>query len=673
MLHRVIAVLFLVSLFVWSCHAEDASPVPPVTPAAPIKSPDAKTDQPVEGSSKDAPAPLAPVVVSEPIVSTPARIPEPVSSTGVSVTIIDGKEDRDVLQHTQLADSLKNTPGIIVNQSGKQGDFTSLFTRGGNSNQTLFLYDGFKVNRQGGNFNLGPVDPVNIERIEVVRGPSSSLYGTDAVTGAINVISAKGEGRPELTTSVAGGTYGTDRETIQLQGSEKKFSYDIGASRVHHDQATFNNSGLELYNFSGRFDYQINDCNSLKFVIRGLDERKGFYEDSGSGYGPGADLVDPNDKALEHDLLLGVEYKSRILPIWDMTLRLGNYSIANHIISIAPNPPSKFGGFPQSTGRTYTKEKTPQAGWQNDITAFSDEFGDIKDIVTVGADYESDHFDQEDSQFFTNVAKKRDTWSIYAQNHLELFQRAFITGGIRREQDEQFGEFTTARGDASFLFPETDSRLHGSVGSAFRTPSFYEFYSSFGNPNLTPEKNVAYDVGVEQHFWCKKITLGATYFHNHFTNLIDFDKSFHFQNLREAQTRGFEFVGEIKPIEQFTLRGTGTLMHTEDDRGQALLRRPGETYTAQAIAHPICGLDLSLDLIHEGPREDLGPAPKNSFAHVINKSFTRVDLAASYRFLCHWRVFGRLGNATNEKYEQVKTFPSAGANFLGGLEFTWRF
>ncbi len=666
MLSRLIVVLLLLAVSL-TTFAEEIKPVAPEKAAVPAVIP------PNEGSSKDAPAPLTPVVVSEPIVTTAARIPEPISSTGVSVSVIDGKQDRVIEQHIQLADSLKYTPGINVNQSGKQGDFTTMFTRGGNSNQTLFLFDGFKVNRQGGNFNLGPIDPVSIDRIEVVRGPSSSLYGTDAVTGAVNVITAKGDGRPELTTSVSAGTYGTDRETIQMQGSEKKFSYDVGASRVHRDQATYVNSSLDLYNFSGRFDYEINDNHSLKLVVRGLDQRKGFYEDSASGYGPGVEIADPNDKILEHDLLLGVEYKARLLPIWDMTLRFGSYSLATHNESIAPNPPSNFGGFSQGTGRTYTKEKTPQAGWQNDITAFQDECGNIKDVITLGADFESDHFDQEDSQFGNNVAKKRDTWSLYAQNHLELFQRAFITGGIRRAQDEQFGEFTTARGDASLLFPETDSRLHGSVGTAFRTPSFFEFYSAFGNPNLTPEKNTAYDVGVEQHFWCKKITLGATYFHNHFTNLIDFNKSFKFDNLRTAQTRGFEFNAEIKPIEQFTLRGTSTLMHTEDDNGQALLRRPGATYTAQAIAHPVCGLDLSLDLIHEGAREDLGPAPKNAFAHVINKSFTRVDVAASYRFLCHWRVYGRVGNATNAHYDEVKTFPSAGSNFLGGLEFTWKF
>lgn len=642
---------------------------PPPAPDKPLDKP----APPAEGTSPNAPATLEPVTVTAPIVTTPARLPEPVTSTGVSVTVINGKDDREIFQNIQLSDSLRSVPGITVGRSGQAGDFTSIFTRGGNSNQTLFLYDGFKVNRQGGNFNLGPVDPVQIDRIEVSRGPGSSLYGTDAVTGTINVITAKGVGRPDVTVSAAGGTYGVDRETTQLQGSEGKFAYNLSASRTHRDRAEFDNSALSLYNFGARFDYEINDCNSLKAVIRGLDSRKGFYEDSGSGYGPIVDVVDPNDKAMQHDLLGGLEYKGSLLPIWDMTVRAGNYSLDYHIESLAPNPPSNFGGFPQSLGRTYTKERRPQFDWQNDIVAFADECGNVKNIVTAGASLEEDIFDQQDSQFSVNVRKQRVNWSLFAQNHLELFQRAYITAGIRREQNEQFGEFLTGHGDVSILIPESDTRIHGSLGNAFRAPSFYEFFSAFGNPNLTPEKNFAYDVGLEQNFWHKRISLGGTWFHNKFKDLINFNTAFKFENLREATTRGFELYSEFKPIKQFTLRGTGTLQHTEDDVGQQLLRRPGATYTAQAIGRPICGLDLSLDLLHEGPRRDLGPLPANAFSRVTNHSFTRVDFAASYRFLCHWRVFGRVENVLDQHYQEVKTFPSPGSNFLGGIEFNWKF
>lgn len=628
--------------------------------------------KPEEGS-REQPATLQPVTVTDTIVTTPTRTPVPIKATGINVTVIDGEENSKVHQNVELGESLRQTPGVTVSKSGHNGDFTTMFTRGGNSNQTLFLYDGFKVNRQGGNFNLGPVDPVTLSRIEVVRGPSSSLYGTDAVTGTVNIITAKGEGCPDLTVSAAGGTYGTDRETTSLSGSEGKFSYNVSSARHHRTEAEYNNSELTLYNFAGRFDYQINDCSSLKAVIRGLDERKGFYENSASGYGPIVDVVDPNDKILEHDLLAGVEYKQKVLPIWEFTLRGGTYKIENHVLSFAPNPDTNFGGFPQPTGSTYAKERRPQFSWQNDITAYEDECGNLKDLVTVGVDYELDIFDQTDSIFGTNVKKKRGNWSVYAQNRVELFERAFFTTGIRREQNQQFGEFLTARGDGSILFPEIDGRLHGSVGDAFRAPSFFEFYSAFGNPNLKPEKNVAYDVGWEQRFWCDRIKLDATWFHNQFTDLINFNANFKFENIRRATTRGLEFSAEISPIKMLTFRGTSTLLHTRDDMEQHLQRRPGSTYTAQAIAHPLCGLDLSVDLIHEGPRTDLGPLPGNDFSRVSNPSFTRVDVAASYRFLCHWRMFGRVENVLDEHYQEVKTFPSPGSNVLAGVEFNWKF
>jgi vitamin B12 transporter len=262
------------------------------------------------------------------------------------------------------------------------------------------------------------------------------------------------------------------------------------------------------------------------------------------------------------------------------------------------------------------------------------------------------------------------------QNRLELYGRAFITAGVRREDNEQFGNFTTARADVSILIPESCSRIHGSVGNAFRAPSFFEAYSAFGNPDLEPEENFAWDVGLEQFFWNKRIKAGATYFHNDFDDLIDFqlnpDFSGTFANLNTAITRGLEAEIEIKPIDMLTLRATATFLHTEDDAGTRLLRRPANTYTAQVIAHPFEGLDLSMDFLRVGGRADLGPEADNPFARVHNDAYIRVDAAASYRFYCHWRVFGRVENIFDQDYEPVKTFPAAGSTVLAGIEFNWK-
>lgn len=608
-----------------------------------------------------------------PVTVTATRMSTPVDETGVSITVLDGAEDRELHQNHDISESIRQVPGIRVNKGGLTGDFTTVMTRGGNSNQTLLLNDGFKVNRQGGNFDYGHLDPLNADRIEIARGPASSLFGTDAVTGTINVISAKGAGRPELVISAAGGTYGTDRETLSVQGNEKKFSYNVSSARVHRTEATFNNSELEQYSYAGRFDFDFNADHALKVILRGSDFHKGFFEDSGSGYGPSVEPADPNDQIKSRDLLTGLEYRGQILPIWNTTLRMGHYLFDTKMISDPLNPVSVVAGFAQSVGRTFSQERRPSLDWQNDITAYSSQDGKFRDIITVGTSVEQERYNQDDTQFGNNANVERTNVSGYFQNRLELFDRAYITTGVRREHNGQFGDFTTGRADVSISIPESSTRIHGAVGNAFRAPSFFELFSAIGNPNLEPEKNFAYEAGLDQHFWDKRASLSATWFNNDFRDMINFNPATSlFDNLNTANTRGFEFSAEVTPIKKITLRSTATLMHTEDDQGRRLLRRPGNTYTAQIVAHPVKGLDLALDLLRVGARGDFGPTTANPFARVHAESYTRVDAAASYRFFTHWRAFVRVENIFNRSYEDVVTFPSAGITTLAGMEFTWK-
>lgn len=656
-----------------SSAGEPVAPPPPkeTPPAAPVVEPPVSAPDVVEQQL---------TVTASPIIEAASRIPTPASQTGVTVTVIDGKEDRVIKQNVTLAESLRDVPGLIVARSGLAGDAVSLFTRGGESDHTLFLYDGFKVNRHGGFFDLNSLDPVQLDRVEIARGPGSSLFGSDAVTGAINIVTAKGEGRPELTTSFAAGSYQTDRETLSVQGSEKNFAYSVGASHLRRDHAMSANSEAELYNFAGRFDYAINCEHELKMIFRGTDFIKGQYENSSSGYGTAVEPADPNDTLANRDLLLGFQYKGKILPIWDMTVKVGHYGFELEQNSRAPNPESRLiPGFSQPTGRSVTKEKRPMAEWQNDITAYQSECEKIKYIITVGASIEGNSIEQKDTIFGNTLDRDQTNWSIFTQHRVELFERAFLTAGVRREENGQFGTFTTARGDAAFLIPESDTRIHGSAGNAFRAPSFSELFSpGFGNRGLNPEENFGYDVGIDQNFWCKRITVGATWFENSFDNLISgfFDVNtnvFSLQNINTAHSKGLEMYAQFKPIKQLTLRGTGTLLKTEDDVGNDLLRRPDRVFTATAIANPIENLDLSMDLLYTGRRVDLGPTAANPFGRVELGGHTRVDAAASYRFLKHFRAFGRVENIFNKSYEEVKTFRSPGSTVLAGLEFSWRF
>jgi vitamin B12 transporter len=659
---RSVAILALLTFFRPSSHAEEAK----VPDKPPEKTPEAAPPKPDNAVEVKPELPTV-VITAERTATSPEK-------TGVSTTVIDAHVEDDVRQVHDLGETLRQVPGLTVAQTGHQGDLTSLFTRGGNSNQTLILVDGFKVNRQGGEFNFGHFDPVRAERIEIARGPSSSLFGTDAVTGAVNVITEKGQGAPLITTSAAGGTFRTDRESVSLQGNEGKFSYNIGSARFNSARTDFINSGAEQYNYAARLDYDFNCDHTLKLIVRGTEFRKGFYENSASGYGPAVETQDPNDRLHDDDLLAGLEYRGHIVPIWTTTLRVGNYLLDTELVSQDPTPTSPIFGSPQSTGHTFARERRPSIDWQNDITAYSSIDESIKDVVTVGATYENEHFRQFDTVFGNNEDVSRFNTSVYFQNRLSLYDRAFITGGVRQEHNQQFGDFTTGRADAAILVPESHTRIHGSVGNAFRAPSFFEFFSSFGNPGLEPEKNFAYDAGVEQHLWKEKVALSVTAFRNNFRSLIDFSSDTNkFSNIKTAESEGLELEASIDPIKELTIKSTATFLHTEDQKGQELLRRPGQTFTAEAIGRPLSSLDLSLTFLHESSRADIGPVSGNSFARVRNEPYSRVDAAVTYRFFEHWRAFGRVQNMLNEHYQDVKTFPAPGANFLGGVEFHWKF
>jgi vitamin B12 transporter len=635
------------------------------------------TEKPAKEPSKEPAEALPEVVV------TASRLPTPSDKTGVSVSSIKA----EVIEATQQNDAdtqLQYVPGVTIARTGLEGSQSSLFIRGGDSNQTEILFDGWRVNRQGGAFDFAGLDTLGVDRIEVARGPASSVFGSDAMTGAVNLVTAKGEGSPTLTTSVAGGTYGTDRETISLSGQEKQFSYNIAASQLGRHDGPYKNSDLDLYNYVARLDFDINPDQALKLIVRGTDLSKGYYENTATGYGPGAEPPNPNSTLHNSDTLVGLEYKGQILPIWQTTLRLGHYEIDLDYDSKSPAPPSPWLSPPDNTvplGTTNTHEHRYMLDWQNNILAY--EAKDIRNTVTLGFYAEHESYEQEDTIYDANEDVSQTNCAGYFQDRLELYERVFLTGGVRQEHNEQFGSFTTARGDVSILIPESATRLHGSVGNAFRAPSFYELYAAgTGDAHLEPEQNMAWDAGVEQNFWQKRINLGATYFNNSFNNLIEYGYATqHFGNIATASSRGVEASFTLKPVKDIEFQSAATWLHTENNTGQPLLRRPRQTFTERLIMRPLvhlvpaklAGLEVTLSALNVSDDSDIGPTKTNSFATMTNPEYTRFDAAASYRFLEHWRVFARMDNFTNAKYETAKTFPAEGASFLGGLEFTWKF
>ncbi len=659
--------------------AQESSPRKEADPPKPDASTTASTK--TDGKKKD----------EKEVVVTATRLNMPREETGVSISTISIR-DLTINQDIHAAEALRMVPGITINQTGRKGDFTEIRTRGGEVDHTMMLFDGWKVNRFGGTkfYNFEGLDPVGAQRIEIARGPGSALYGSEAMTGTINIISKKGEGRPLLTASAAAGTYGIDRETLTLEGREKKFSYMVTAARFHREEASVKNSELNTYNWNTRLDYDINDGHGLMLVTRGTDFDKGWYESTVNGFGPTVEEPDPNDRIHNCDRLIGFQYSGRPVPIWETTVRYGHYALDMENSSRNPNP--YFPPFSAPPFFYWAKEESHQVAherrnsleWRNTLTVFKDD--DIQAFVTLGAYGEHEYFNQrDDSSYDANFHKHHINYAGYVQGRLELFKRAFITLNGRHEETEEFGDHDTGRADVSVIIPESNTRVFGSVGTAYRAPTFYELFTPiYGNAGLKPEQNFAYDAGIEQHFWDRRITLSATWFENEFRNLISYDPvTWQSVNLDTAETRGFELQGSLRPIKHLELQANATLMKTKDNEGRELRRRPARTYTGRLIVHPLLdlvpdqwnGLDLSFEVLSVSSRDDvyLDPVTGDFRSPVKNGGYCRGDIAVSYRFLDHFRAFARFENITDTKYEDVKTFPADGANALGGLEFQWRF
>ncbi len=613
------------------------------------------------------------------IIVTANRLPTRQDQTGVSTDVITAEDKATNLDHS-AGEMLRMVPGISITESGRSGDFSTIRTRGGESDHTLIMYDGFRTNRQGGLFVLDALDPVGIDRMEIARGPGSVLYGSDAVTGTVNLITAKGEGRPDLTVSAAAGTYGTDLETIRIQGRHQWFSYNVASARLYRAEANVKNSDLETINYSARFDFQLASQHALKLIFRGNDLDKGNYQNSGNGMGPAINPPDPNDRGRSNSLLAGVEYSGRPLPIWQTVVRAGYFE--QEALSRV-KPPGTSSGFTAST-RRFSRLWRPTLEWQNNVTAYEDEH--IQLIATAGYTLEYEHLKNHNSDSNTPIGTRDQNGhlnqSLYLQTRLALWDRAFVTLGGRREENNDFGEFWTGRADVSILIPETETRVFGSVGNALRAPSFFELFApTFGNPGLTPEENFAYDVGIEQHLWERKINLKATWFHNQFDDLIGFDpNTFVSINVADAQTRGFELFAGLYPLKHIGVEANATLMSSKDTNGLRLPRRAPRTYTARIVARPLWGfvpdeyadLTISLEAFHVSNRSDFDFSTFPSRA-VRTADYARGDLAVRYKFLKHFTAFMRVENFTDKEYEDVFSFPADGAKVLGGLEFHWRF
>ena len=587
------------------------------------------------------PVPVSPVPASpvptfqDTVVVSASAEAEPGEDTPASVTVLDQRQIQD-RQATDLSELVTTVPGLAVVQAGSPGQQTSLFTRGTNSNQTLLLWNGVQLNDPyfgGANWQLVPLD--GVERVEVVRGPFSALYGSNAVGGVVQVFTGSRQGG---TVNLEGGQNGYGRGGLAAGRDLGPVRFDVTGS-VRRGGGEFANDDFDSQEGVARALWTLSPGSSLGLLVRADDAKTGIPFSGGA--------VTPHREISWREREVAVPFKSGQGP-WQVEAQLSRTDFDNAF----RDPDDPF-GFTASDTKSQALRGRTVVSWRGG------------EDLRLAAGAEAERLEVTNSDVFaTNLdgAHQR-TWAAFGEAdwgrgplRLQL--------GLRRDDNSVYGGKTSLRaGTVLKLGPGT--RLRASYGEAFRAPSLGElFFPGSGNPDLKPEDSRSYEVGLEHAAggW----RFGLTGFENRLRNLIDFDfATFRDVNVGRARSRGVEAeAGFRRGI--FDAAVNGTWLDAKDqDTGRELLRRPRRSANLVLTARP-GAWTLNAVGHYVGDRADVDPV---TFARTVNPQYVRLDLAGRWRALPWLSPYARVENVADRKYSMALGFPSPGRTLIGGLAF----
>ncbi len=595
------------------------------------------------------------------------KISTQVEKLASSVTVITEEEIKKS-QKTRLSDLLRTVPGVDVVRSGGLGGNTAIFMRGANSEHTLVVLDGIELNDPSSTnraFNFADISLDNIEQIEILRGPQSTLYGSDALGGVINIITKKGEKDPKASFSTEAGSFETYTHKLNASTGFEKGSLSIAFSRQDSGNISSANENLgnneedpyENNSLSFRGDYNPSENLSLNITGRFTDAETEIDNFAGAG---GDDL----NRLLENrNTALGTEISYK----------------------------SFAGRLENSLGFSYTNNRLKDNNTPDEL---SDEFlesrfsGDLFKInqknkfilnnfntILFGLSWEEESgssFFSSDGAFgpFESILPNQTarTTGAYLQEQLD-WENFFLSMGIRADHHSSFGTEVTWKIAPGVYFEETGTRLRSTVGTGFKAPSIVQLFSGFGNTELNPEESLGFDVGIEQEFLKGDLVFGATYFWNDFDNLITFNPdTFILNNIAKSKTSGFELTAKANLLRNLSINSNFTFQDTEDSStGLSLLRRPDQKGKLSLNYTMSDKTFFNLDALYIGRRKDNN---FNTFPseRVTLPSYTLLNFSINHKINERYELFARAENIFNRKYEEVFGFGTRGVAGYGGIK-----
>ena len=622
------------------------------------------------------PAETPPFETLDPVVVTATALPTNRSQTPLRTKVFTRKSF-DSQQPNRIGTLLQQTPGIFVDEMGGRSGLSSLYIRGGDPNFTMVLLDGVPLNdptnQRGGSIDLSSLTPERIERIEIVKGPASVFYGSDAMAGAVNVITRKGTERDRLVARAEGGQWGYTREVLQTSGSTHRFRYAGSAAFTRSDGQVTGNR-FASGSIGGHVNWSRPD--SLKLELTGQythTDTRSFPEGSG---GPRLAILRSTEQRRTREIASGFNLTFPLAPNWENQLTANVFhrqqEVDNPGVLSAPErfriPPTVFRTDFTRMRLHWTLRGSLNRFWKvAGGVQLVDENGTrtgTQDLTVLGLP----------SQVATDFEQTRTTPAGVLETIVSPNERVRLSAGLRVDSPEDLPLRATPRLGVSVQpFPRT--AIHGMYGKGFKLPSLNALGDPLiGNPHLSPETSTAWEVGILQSspVWNSEIQL--TWFHNTFFNQIDLDpvlaeqRTFRLVNLNKVRTQGIELNVATNPWPNVSIQGWFTFLDARIAGTNAPLRnRPKASggIAVQIRATPALTLRSQLQAV--GQRFDLQiPTTQTRLP-----GYYRLDLAATYTLNRAWKIFGAVDNLTNVRYEDFLGFGAPRTWVRFGVEGNW--
>jgi len=612
----------------------------------------------------------APVELPPLVVTSPSLVPTPVNQVANSITVITAA-DLEREQRRTVPDALANVPGLNVVQTGGAGGQTSVFIRGTNSNHVKVLIDGIDVSDPGNpnrSFDFGQLLTADIERIEVLRGPQSGLYGADALGGVISITTKKGEGPPKVTAMVEGGSFGTFNQAASLSGSQSSFNYMFNVAHLKSTDTPVTPPDLlppgrqaignwyDNWTYSTRMGVDLSENVTLNYVGRYTDATLLFTGDE-------------TDPVTFKDVPQAQQSTQTVHQL---------YTRGEAVVSLFDDRLRNYFGVNYTNDWNWNKAPDPALPNVNkgDRTKF-----DYRAVAPVfpGLTFVGGAEQETETLRTDTVSASNGNKALFGEIQRDFAQRFYLVANARIDDNDSFGIHETFRFAPALIVPGTDTKVKGSYGTGFKAPSlnqlFVDFpeFNFFANPNLKPEENRGFDGGFEQPLFNDRLRFGATYFQNDINNLITtfFDPlrlRSTLLNVDQATTSGVEAFASFIVNQYFRVRADYTYTNAVDAKtDEQLLRRPRNKASVAAVWTPNERLTVTTTALFVGEWADVDRA---TFDRVTQPGYTVVNVAANYVVNSRLTAFARIGNLFNEHYQDPNGFLRPGIGVYGGVRLT---